>query len=234
MKYISVLAGAAAMFSLAAGAANAGSNVAHSPFDWSGVYFGATVGGGMLDANGPGYYYGNWYNNSDKSTGWAAGLTAGANMQAGAAVFGLEGDFGWAGFKGSGASQAGEYGWSSTWNWLATARLRAGVAVDRALIYVTGGLALADVDSQFCYYTNNCGYAGGYYDSKNSGVKAGLVAGAGVEYAMNRNISVKLEYLFVDLPTIEATTPYAQANSYGPGKFNNQASLFRAGINYRW
>ena len=94
-----------------------------------------------------------------------AGGTVGANLQFGAGVIGLEGDIMWSSLD---VSEAGYYTGDyyvmhSDWDWLATLRARAGVAVDRALIYVTGGLAIVDRKNSFCY-EDPCGsYDDGYW-----------------------------------------------------------------------
>ena len=77
-------------------------------------------------------------------------------------------------------------------NWLSTVRGRVGYAFDRVLIYATGGGAAGDVKATF---TNpNTPFTG----STNS-TEWGWTAGAGVEAAVTENITVKVEYLFVDL-----------------------------------
>ena len=79
-------------------------------------------------------------------------------------------------------------------NWLGTVRGRVGYACDRVMPYVTGGLAVGDIEA------NQGGFAG-VHDTK-----AGWAAGAGVEAAIAGNWTAKLEYLHVDLGSIDCNT----------------------------
>ena len=73
-----------------------------APFNWTGVYVGGSVGGGLaslpvtdMDAFAP-----NVNGDTLKSTAALGGLHAGYNWQfASTALVGVEGDFNWAGFK---------------------------------------------------------------------------------------------------------------------------------------
>jgi outer membrane immunogenic protein len=69
--------------------------------------------------------------------------------------------------------------------------------MDNVLFYGTGGLAYGNVKASYSnsYYD--------YYDNSwsDSETKWGWAAGAGVEYALTKNITMKAEYLYVDLGT---------------------------------
>jgi outer membrane immunogenic protein len=104
-------------------------------------------------------------------------------------------------------------------DWFGTARLRVGYAVDRALFYVTGGLAFTDGSNR-----NNNGFFGGNnFGGTSAGIPApffvgaapapavvatntgffgnndrnniGWALGGGIEYAFTNNLSAKIEYL---------------------------------------
>ena len=108
-------------------------------------------------------------------------------------------------------------------DWFATARLRAGFAVDRALFYVTGGLAFTDSDDNrhgFGGFSNFGGSAVGVaaaapaffvpgsplgvvatnnvWVGNNDNNNIGWALGVGMEYAFTNNLSAKIEYLHVD------------------------------------
>ena len=69
-------------------------------------------------------------------------------------------------------------------------------AADRLLIYGTGGLAYGNVSSNSdVLFTSG----GDTYVGSSSAMQAGWTLGAGAEYAFNKNLSVKLEYLYIDL-----------------------------------
>src|SRR5262245_959021 len=117
---------------------------------------------------------------------------------------------------------------SSRYDWLGTVRGRAGYAMDRTLFYATGGFAYAHFSQQ-------------YFDSVHgtqglNGTKTGWTVGGGVEYAINRNWSVKVEYLYINLPDTSLTTIFTQGGSGSTATFNfkNDLNIVRLGVNYRF
>jgi outer membrane immunogenic protein len=71
-------------------------------------------------------------------------------------------------------------------------RARAGVAWDRALIYVTGGGAFTNI-------TNNYSLFGvGIPSESISKTRSGWTVGAGIDYAVTNNWSVRVEYRYSD------------------------------------
>jgi outer membrane immunogenic protein len=123
--------------------------------------------------------------------------------------------------------------------YLGTLRARLGYTpIDRLLIYATGGLAYADVKTSL-------GVAGvqapglGWAGSKSE-VRFGWTLGAGAEYALTNNWTIKGEYLYYDLggKTVN-TTPNAAAAAAVPGvaysgKAETNGHIVRAGINYKF
>ena len=181
-------------------------------FDWSGFYWGVAGGYGWGDSSHA--EPGGLANGSFDANGWLLGGTAGYNWQAGHAVFGLEGDWSWANLEGTGASAGGPI--TTELSWLATARARAGYAVDNYLFYVTGGAAWGKVEAA------NIGFAGG------SDTRLGWTVGGGVETMLAQNWSAKLEYLYVDL---------GDKNTYtaaGPVNVALTSHIVRLGLNYRF
>lgn len=66
-----------------------------------------------------------------------------------------------------------------------------------------------------------------------SGTQLGLTAGAGVEYALTDNMSVKLDYLYVGLPSM----PHVEDGAFGDTydfDFQSSAHIVRAGLNVRF
>ncbi|MEI9915769.1 MAG: outer membrane beta-barrel protein [Methylovirgula sp.] len=72
----------------------------------------------------------------------------------------------------------------------ASIRGRIGVAFDRALIYGTGGAAFASIRHSVTDFT-------GFDESHTTG-RVGWTAGGGVEYAIDNNWSVRVEYRYTD------------------------------------
>jgi outer membrane immunogenic protein len=131
-------------------------------------------------------------------------------------------------------------------NWLATFRGRAGYAVDRALFYVTGGLAVGDTrfsrtqtwDSDGCPIDPRNGFQDCHVGAVTK-TSAGAVVGAGVEYAFLSNWSAKLEYLHVWLPSSASFLTQNIGVAPDVQRFNqsvNDSSLdiVRVGLNYRF
>ena len=178
---------------------------AASGTNWSGAYFG-TQGGYGFGRTG-------WPDFADPTTpdsgkydvkGWLAGGTVGVNAQAGAFVFGVEGEWMWTGIKGSqtmsvdaGAGATLTLGLATKVNWLAIAAARAGFVVgDKLMIYGKAGVALADETHTFDE-TFSAGPASITDQLSAKALHTGVVAGAGVEYALGNNWSAKFEYDYI-------------------------------------
>ena len=124
--------------------------------------------------------------NSFDLSGGLIGGTVGYNWQFGPAVVGVEGDVDWSGIKGT-TTVLCPGGCETRNKWLATVRGRVGFAFDRFLPYFTGGLALGDINANLPLLP------GGSISN------AGWTVGAGLEVAVVSNVSLKAEYLYVDL-----------------------------------
>jgi outer membrane immunogenic protein len=105
---------------------------------------------------------------------------------------------------------------------MTTERVRLGYAMDRTLFFLTGGYAGIQTHGTYTDFVN--GLAG----SQNRWQSGGVV-GAGLEYAITNNITLKGEYLYA--PTFSRTyfvgTPDAVNTGLG-------LSMFRAGLNYKF
>ena len=182
-------------------------------YSWTGCYIGANVGGGWTSNSNT---FGDPLpspaargfvpiNVGTNGSGVVAGGQAGCNLQvAPNFVVGIEGDFSWSGVKGEGTvgpiesilpgepfvpdSLA-----TSTQKvaWVGTVRGRAGVAFDRLLVYITAGVAFANLkttaDEVFPGVSNP-----GSLDAN----RIGWVGGVGLEYAVTYNWIVRGEYLY--------------------------------------
>jgi outer membrane immunogenic protein len=127
-------------------------------------------------------------------------------------------------------------------DWFGTARGRVGfLATDRVLLYATGGLAYGHLAANAPLVPLSWG-----------STRAGWTVGAGAEAAIDRNWSVKVEYLYMDLGNIgssgaTATTATNALNTPSQG-FNTVTTttltsafttrftdnIVRVGVNYRW
>jgi len=162
------------------------------------------------------------------STGSVDSGTFSANWQTGSTVVGLEGDMQWAD-QWTGAFGACGLGCSLNDRvrvpWLATLRARAGTAFDRIFVYGTGGLATVGTSDNL--------NAGGYGTMPNvtnfSTDNLDWTIGAGMEMALDNNVSAKLEYLYMP-GSSAASAPGSLFDSGGDPLKNN---ILRGGINYR-
>jgi outer membrane immunogenic protein len=69
--------------------------------------------------------------------------------------------------------------------WFGTTRIRTGVVVDNLLLYVTGGLAYANIKRDALFFNDdNPGLQETFSSSK---IRLGWTAGAGAEWAINHN-----------------------------------------------
>jgi outer membrane immunogenic protein len=226
---------------------------------WTGFYVGGNVGGAwaesdrtssantifwlpanvaILNATAPATLRGD---------GVVGGLQAGYNWQRGAFVVGVEADIDASSFKAShdtgilpdtGGAGLGTYRFAYTvkQDWLATIRGRAGFTVQNWLLYVTGGAAWTNISQTgHAEFISACG--GGpacTTNASSSTTKLGWVAGAGFEYKLNRNWSVRAEYLHYDFGSTSANLPDLGgfANSGFFQSINLKEDVVRVGANY--
>jgi outer membrane immunogenic protein len=178
-------------------AAMAGGAGAPAPaYSWSGFYVGGQIGYQWGQSAGGRYYIiatgvGSPLANYNDQ-GVAGGAHFGYNWQASQFVFGLEGDINGANYSGSILSEANDIE-ATRIGIEGSARGRVGVAWDRALIFGTGGLALASIESAF-----TCAGCSGVASESVSTGRVGWTAGGGVEYALTDKWSVRAEYRYSD------------------------------------
>jgi outer membrane immunogenic protein len=186
-------------------------------FNWTGFYVGAHIGYGW-GRTGWTYVVGlNTVPSNPK--GVFGGLQLGYNWQFNNLVLGVETDISAAGFRDNDPCPNPVFVCSSRSNWVGTTRLRAGVAADRALFYVTGGLAYGDTRVAT---DNGLGTFG-----STTLTRVGYAVGAGMEYAFAQNWTVKAEYLYYNLGAATYTVDGGLAVR---ARFDNHT--VRVGVNY--
>jgi outer membrane immunogenic protein len=199
-------------------------------YSWNGFYVGGVVGAGIVTpqfTDHDAFFTESLWQAGDWS--FTGGLTAGYNVQYGAAVFGVEADINWTSFDNSLTNASFGSQFDSKWNWFSTVRGRFGLAFDRALIYATAGVAIVNQDYNVFYPGFLCGDE---VCAKHKKTDIGLALGAGAEYALGNNWSFKAEYLFIKLPTKEAND--FAVNSNAAFQFTTDAHFARVGLNYRF
>jgi outer membrane immunogenic protein len=148
-----------------------------------------------------------------RSGGFEAGVQLGYNRELpNRFVAGIETDLQWSGIRGSRASALSETFFynplypgdsitslSVNQNWFGTTRLRLGYRpTDRLLAYATGGIAYSGFSAGLSrsFFDSIDGPALGSWAGWRGTTRLGWAAGAGVEYALWRNVSFKTEYLY--------------------------------------
>jgi outer membrane immunogenic protein len=189
--------------------------------DWSGPYVGLQLGWAFGDGDAS-------FDNGAPSLnydmdGFVFGAHAGYNMQFNTLVAGVEGDIEWSGIDGADGSAAGiTSAGSAETNWQGSIRGRIGAAFDRALVYTTGGAAIADVDV-------DGGPLGGPF-SDFSETTWGWTVGTGVEVAVGGNLTTRLEYRYTDFGDVEGSVAPAFPATEETVDISNHA--IRAGLTY--
>jgi len=198
---------------------------------------------------------------SPKVDGVIGGLQAGYNWQYNPQwVFGLEADIQITGEKakqswgdpgvpvppppstdGGGISDfvprlGGPASLASEWNfpWFGTARARFGyVATPTSLLYATGGLAFGESQYKFNFSQPGAAQvpAPTNYALSNRPTRLGFALGGGAETKLDRNWSVKFEYLYVDLGTASINTTDIDGMPFKVD-YHVRDHIARVGVNY--
>jgi outer membrane immunogenic protein len=178
-------------------------------------------------------------------SGFAGGGQLGYLWQSGAFVYGVEADLsGLGGGKTSGFSATipAEYtnaGWAKTSvDWLATARLRAGYAVDRLLLFGTAGLAFGGTAASSGSVGSDY-YITDTYAGSKSGTRVGWAAGGGGEYAFTDHWIGRVEGLYYDLGTVHYAVAAQDANTIAEGlsigaRHRFDGAIVRIGLDYKF
>jgi outer membrane immunogenic protein len=203
--------------------------------------------GSFLDSTTSGYRSGR------DNVGFTGGGQVGYNQQFGSIVAGLEADINYADINArrSGSSNfaiggvTGSEALSSrnATDYFGTLRGRVGfLPMERLMVYGTGGLAYGNVDtSTSAAFTTNVPGVGSFastYGGSHSSTQLGYTVGGGVEYAVTDNITLKGEYLYVDLgrssTTATATSGPVIAGDSFTTRNNTEFSVARAGVNWKF
>jgi outer membrane immunogenic protein len=183
--------------------------------------------------------------NPNTIDGYIGGAQIGRNWQMEEWVFGLETDFQTGPAADisqapisaiNGTPEGGSLQTSEKTDWFGTFRVRGGFTpIGRLLIYLTGGFAYGSVN-----YSAATDFqpAGKYdYSASYNKIKMGWTAGAGAEWVLQKNFSLKAEYLYYDLGDESATAiagPIPNSPYEVGYEWQTKVSLFRIGLNYKF
>jgi outer membrane immunogenic protein len=186
-------------------------------YDWTGLYLG--VNGGYAWGNSRYNFAGLGSTGAFGLSGGIIGGTIGVNYQFGHIVTGLEGDLDWTNLNGSTTCPGSALTCQTSSDWVSTVRGRVGYAFDRFLPYVTGGLAMGNI---------NANVAG---VGSSSATNYGWTIGGGMEYALTDHWSAKVEYLHNNLGSMDCGL---SCSITPPARVRLDEDTVRAGINYKF
>jgi outer membrane immunogenic protein len=191
--------------------------------DWCGAYIGVNIGGDwgraavspQLGTIFPAFnnaaftiftpaQLGTYPATSGRGSSVIGGGQAGYNWQTGHYVLGVEGDIDGTGLRANSSStvtrttlsgtQTVTANFSARIDWIATVRVRAGYAWDRAMLYATGGIAAAGTSLNTTYAEVQPSPVPTPGSASASQAVAGWTAGVGGEWLISRAWSAGLEY----------------------------------------
>ena len=241
MKTLSSAAIAVALLAIAGSAGAADLSpiiVAPMPaFNWSGFYAGAHLGYSWGNDSTVEYLTGtdiltgaSWKYRTD---GVVGGGFAGYNYEKDSIVVGAEADIEATDMRGSFLDAGGLGKGTARIDWQGSLRARVGVAAfDRGLIYATSGAALGDIR----YVYTNIPLA---IDEPVTKTRVGWTVGAGFEYALTDNITLRTEYRYTDYGTFRIPSQTAFGPAVAPpngltGEQHPYSSSARIGVAYRF
>lgn len=236
-----IILGAIAALVLAPTAVSAADLAVKAPppvaiYDWTGFYIGIEGGGSLGNSDHIDAATGRSDAAGYNIRGGLVGGTLGYNWQVSSFVFGLEGDASWANEYGSNSDIGlGAAGFVNAVGnplfqsftketWMATARARAGYAVNNLLFYATAGYAAAGVEAGVKDGNTNALLASA------SSTRNGWTAGGGLEWGFAPNWSAKFEMLYMKFNSAAFNTIQAE----GPRTVPLDDTVARVGVNYRF
>jgi outer membrane immunogenic protein len=214
--------------------------VAEEGFSWNGFYAG--IHGGYAWGESAFNDFESGFGDAVESPafdieGGLVGLTLGFNRQVNNFVFGIEAEGSWADIDGSG-TVAGDLAsaclalnddCTSEYKALGTVTGRAGVAFDRALVFVKGGAAFGLAE-----YTAGA-VDDGIATEEIEETRFGWTVGGGVEFAFTQNISAKVEYNYIKF---EDDVDFEFFDGFGTftaaGEIEDELHVVKGGINFHF
>jgi outer membrane immunogenic protein len=211
--------------------------ISSAPFTWTGCYVGGLAGYGFGQKGFADQTFttGDFGLESPSSpsahiNGGLVGGQAGCDYQfASNWVIGAEAMAAWANIRGSSDPFfGGKAVFNAQTDWLASTTGRAGYAFDRWLVYGKGGVAWVGDK-----YSVPGTFAGAPFDLVGSETRTGWTIGAGVEWALLRNLSVDLEYNYYGFGTRSLTLTDATGET-DEASIKQQIQTVTLGFNWRF
>ena len=194
---------------------------------WTGFNAGVDLGLGQYESSTIDVDY-NWYGGTQttKRTGGIVGLRGGYDHQFGSLVVGGEIDWTYAHISDN-WGYSGNVRIANELNWLASARARCGVAIDRSLIYFAAGIAKGDIKHKFDVQAP--GNLNDSFSAKNN--KLGELLAIGLEHQVTDRVTIRAEMASYTFDGAQATDSRTPSNHW---KFNDKISTITVGASYRF
>jgi outer membrane immunogenic protein len=191
-------------------------------YNWTGFYIGGNLGGAWESTTITDPFFGASFSNN--RSGFVGGGQVGYNWQLSPNfVFGVEGTFDGTDIRSTDTNMAALLSATSKVDWIATVAARFGLAANNWLFYgkVGGGwvrdtITLTDLTNGFSI--------------SQSDSKGGWLVGAGIEYGITQNWTIRVEYdhLGLDSTTSQGFTPFDTVN------VSRHFDMVTTGLNYKF
>jgi outer membrane immunogenic protein len=190
-------------------------------YNWNGFYIGGNIGWAF--GNSSATYNPTGLTWDIGKNGFMGGLQAGYNWQAGAFVFGIEGEFDWIDGKRSRPANGGLWAEGGTTS-MATLAGRFGYAANNVLWYAKGGAGW--VENTATLYNAN-----GQTLWTGSDTPVGWLIGAGVEFGITQNWTTKIEYNYLNLDNWTSNPGFLNGDTF---TVSRTVQTIKGGINYKF
>lgn len=208
-------------------------------FSWTGFYLGGNIGGAWANNDWRDNLF---LTNFDNNRGvFIGGGQLGGNYQIGQFVIGGEWDFDWAANNNNNIGVivpgVGNIAVTSNDRWITTVAARFGWAINHWLIYgKAGGGWVGNNNFTVTNLTTGASFTCGTFNNFNcNNSTGGWLVGAGFEYAVTNNWTVKLEYDYLGLENrtfvVPAGAPFLAGDTF-TSNHNRNVQMVKVGFNY--
>lgn len=216
---------------IAAGMKDGGGAVS-KPFNWTGLYAGTYSGGLWADQDQT--FVSNGATSHPKMQGYLLGGQIGYNYQLGHMLIGVEADYGFTNTEGGmSCPNASQFSCVGAIDNLGLVTGRVGLVHNRAVYYVKGGLAFADVTAGFEQNGGGFSVLSALPSDSKTEMQTGWAFGAGMEFALTDTWTVKGEWIHFDLGSETFNTSCGTVVDCTM-KASTQGDIARIGVNYHF
>ena len=173
--------------------------------------------------------------NSDSASSWLGGVQVGHNWQRGSLVYGVEADISAINLNSEmntalqdAINPDATANAHARVNWYGSLRGRLGWAAGPWLFYGTGGFAYGKVNLSSSFNAAITGAVPGSLNAQTSPLRGGWVAGFGLEYLLNPNLTLGFGYQYIDLGTVNVASSTLFPSGFGTVQMEQSARVHAA------